>query len=269
MDKKKNISWWLSGNVYDASYQAVLDRAIALGYTLPSADQRAKQNRLILDLKAYGIWDLLDVLWVYANDGGASFAELNWKNPLSFQNSQVGSPTFTNNQGFTFGAASRLSSNWTPGVNGVNYTLNNSGFGCWINSDVGAASRCDMGCSNDIDGITNSMSLFSRNGSNVAATRINDNVALSTGGTITTSVGFYHSKRTTSTARALFKNGSSIASDTQVSTSIPSVQMYIGSSNGGGGGVLFSQRQMSMAWAGASLNGLESAFYTAWNAYFT
>lgn len=267
MDKKK-IMWWMGGG-FSSEYVSLLARGTALGYTLPSAAQQAKQNLLINTLKEIGAWTLIDVLYVYATDGSADFATLNWKAPSSFQNTQVGSPTFTANQGFTFGAATRLSSNWIPGTNGVNYTLNNAGFGGWINSNVGAASRCDFGASNNGDGVTNGMNLFSRSGTDVASMRINDNANLSSGATITTSVGFYHAKRTTSTARALFKNGVSIASDTQVSTSMPTVQTFIGASNGNGGGTLFCQRQESMFWAGASLNGLELSFYNAWNTYFT
>jgi len=33
-----------SGVSFDSDYQAVLDRGTALGYTLPSASQRTKQN---------------------------------------------------------------------------------------------------------------------------------------------------------------------------------------------------------------------------------
>ena len=69
-----------SGVAYDADYQAVLDKGTALGATLPSVAQRTKQNTLMLGLKSSGLWAIADVIRVYATDGDAAFALINWKN---------------------------------------------------------------------------------------------------------------------------------------------------------------------------------------------
>jgi hypothetical protein len=57
-----------SGVKYDSDYQAVLNYATTQGYTLPSASQQIIQNQLVIDLKAGGIWNKLDVLYIFAND---------------------------------------------------------------------------------------------------------------------------------------------------------------------------------------------------------
>jgi hypothetical protein len=89
-----------SGVKYDSDYQAVLNYATTQGYTLPSASQQIIQNQLVIDLKAGGIWNKLDVLYIFANDGGGDFGTLNWKSPLANQATLINTPTFTTNEGF-------------------------------------------------------------------------------------------------------------------------------------------------------------------------
>lgn len=87
----------------DSDYQAVLDFATDLEYDLPSAAQQEHQNTLVTDLKSAGIWDNLDILYVFATDGDSNFATLNWKSPNSYQatkNGIEGEPTHSVN-GFT------------------------------------------------------------------------------------------------------------------------------------------------------------------------
>lgn len=134
--QKPRANWWKasmgidwygsSGSTsFDIDYHAVLDRATILGYTQPSESQKVKQNAFVLALKAAGIWALLDVLYVYATDGGSDFATLNWKSPSLFQATKVGGPTFTANVGFTGTATpGYIDLNWNP-ANGVNFTQNN------------------------------------------------------------------------------------------------------------------------------------------------
>lgn len=124
---------------FDADYQAVLNRATALGYALPSAAQQILQNQLVLDLKSAGVWTKLDVLYIFANDSGADFATLNWKNPNAHQATAVNSPVFTTNVGFTGNATNQqyIDTNFNPATSGVNYTLNNAGRFVWVSAQSG------------------------------------------------------------------------------------------------------------------------------------
>ena len=75
-------SSFVSGVSTDADYQAVLDRGTTEGYTLPSASQQELQNTLVTSLKAdSNVWDKLDMLFVFANNGSEEYSLIDWKNP--------------------------------------------------------------------------------------------------------------------------------------------------------------------------------------------
>jgi hypothetical protein len=126
------VSWAgltdIVGFAYEDEYQAILDKAIELGYSLPSDAVKLKQNTLLTSLKSTGVWAKLDVFYVFAQDGGSSFATLNWKNPAANQAGiLVNAPTFTSNQGFTGnGTSSFIDTNFNPATQGVQYTQNNA-----------------------------------------------------------------------------------------------------------------------------------------------
>ena len=111
--------------------------ASSLGYTAPSASQQTLQNTLVTDLKTAGVWNKLDVFYVFATDGDSDFATLNWKAPSSHQVTKINSPTFTANSGFTGdGSSSYLDTNYNPATSGTNYTLNDASISIWNNTFV-------------------------------------------------------------------------------------------------------------------------------------
>jgi hypothetical protein len=120
--------WLLQGSEsFDADYQAILNRATTLGYTLPSASVQAKQNTLLASLKSTGVWAKLDVFYVFAQDGGADFGTLNWKNPNVNQSTLLNAPTFVSNGGLMGnGTSSYIDTNFNPATQGVQYTQNNA-----------------------------------------------------------------------------------------------------------------------------------------------
>lgn len=110
---------------FDSDYQEVLTYATSLGFTLPSASQQIKQNKLITDLKAGGIWSKLDTFAMFANDGGSDFGLIDWKRLALY--TAVNSPTFTINEGFTGnGTSSYIDTNFNPATSGTNYLLNDA-----------------------------------------------------------------------------------------------------------------------------------------------
>lgn len=116
----------------DADYQAILDRGTALGYTLPSPSQQVLQEALIADLKTAGVWDKLDLFYVFATDGDSDYATLNWKAPSSFQLTKTNSPTFTTNEGFAQSGTAYLDSGYDLSTDGTNYTQDDAGvFGAF------------------------------------------------------------------------------------------------------------------------------------------
>jgi len=245
------------GEVYSEEYQAILDRATTLGYTHPSNAQKRLQNQLIVDLKAAGIWILLDTFYVFATDGDSNFATLNWKSPTQFRCGKVGNPTFTTNGGFTGnGTSSYLNTNWVPSTNGVNYTLNLSSLGLYSES-----SSCVIGARN---GDSQRIFLNTFDGSSLLSYSINSLV--STLGN-SAGAGFYNMNRTSSTSMRTYKNGSSLGVSSRTSGSIPSVSIFLLAQNNNGVADNFSAGQIRMFYSASDLTGKQSAFNNAWNAY--
>lgn len=117
---------------YDSSTQEVLTYAEGLGYTLP-VDALTPLDTFIIGAKDAGIWDLLDFIHLEATDGDANFAKLNLKSPGNFNLALIGTPVFTSKKGFSCNTGiSALNTQWTPSVDGVNYTQNNASIGVWL-----------------------------------------------------------------------------------------------------------------------------------------
>jgi hypothetical protein len=251
---------------YDADYQAVLDSATALGAVKPSDAQKAKQNQLVVDLKAANIWNSLDVLMVFATDGDSAFAAIDWKNPVTRQATLINSPTHTANLGFTGnGTSSYVDPNYNPSTQGVAYTVNDAGFFGYSGLALGGGTGMFIGAS---DGTNFSADLNLRSAANLMQYRINGSSAQQPANTNT--IGFFHVKRTSATAVACFVNGASFnSSGSNNAGTLPNREIYLLARNGNSGAMNYYTGRIACFGAGASLNGQEAALNTAWNTYFT
>ena len=122
---------------YDTDYLAILNRGVALGYTLPTLFQRVAQNQLVIDMKSAGVWTKLDVFYNFANNGSKEFATLNWKAPTLNQCTLINSITFISNQGFQGNGTSTYVDTNFQLASGVNYTQNNASRYIWMTSASG------------------------------------------------------------------------------------------------------------------------------------
>ena len=151
MSKLKDISFPInvvsaemigSRSSLDPATQALLDQATTDGYTAPTGTYLTALDAYIVYLKAQGIWDLLDVLYLPSSGGDSDFACYNLKDPTQFNLTKVNSPTYTIGEGFTGnGTTSYLDTNWNPSTNGVNYTLNDAGTSIYTRSIVDNTSK--------------------------------------------------------------------------------------------------------------------------------
>lgn len=132
--KNNNLS--SGGIVFDTDYQAVLNRAVALGYNLPSTPQQVLQNQLVLDLKAGGVWSKLDVFYVFATGTSSDkdFATINWKSPTLYQGTLTNPLTFATNSGFTNTGTGSISTNFTPSSQGSSYVRDDASRFAWIHT---------------------------------------------------------------------------------------------------------------------------------------
>lgn len=152
----------------DADYLYLLTIASGLGYTIPSTSQQELQSDVITSLKLEGLWTIMDYLRIYATDGDADYATLNWANPLTFQAIQMNSPIFTPNSGFSNTGTEYLDANYDARNQGVNYALNDASYGFW-GENIGGNSYAPMGTRRGTDSrMTQSLNTnrFSINGSN-------------------------------------------------------------------------------------------------------
>ena len=258
-----NISWGKSyadlagGGGFDADYQAVLDQASSLGYTAPSAAQQTLQNTLVTDLKTAGVWDKLDVFYVFATDGDSDYATLNWKAPSSHQVTKVSSPTFTANEGFTGNASSAyLDTNYNPTNDATNYALNAASFGFFI-SDFGtftSSSISDFGAPDAVNRVwyrRTSNRFYLNSSSYVLATLYTANT-------------FVHANRNGSNTAQTYHNGTLVDSLTIVSTDIPPVNFTAFKRSS-----IFSDSTLGVAFVGGDLSSESSDFHDAIDTYIS
>lgn len=241
---------------FDVSYNAILNRAIFLGYTLPSIDQQVKQNTFLVTLKSIGVWDKLDVLYVFAQDGSAEFATLNWKNPNANQAIITSAPTFVVNGGFQGnGTSSYIDTNFNPATQGVQYTLNNASryFFSHAITATGATR---------FDGNTNSgINTIFRNSFNSQRINCGSTNNLAVAFNYTTAVDTKSIHRTSSVDVTLY-NGTTGLSTTQTSTGINSAPQWILRSASNYGSHTCAAYAM-----GASMISENTNFVNAWNIY--
>jgi hypothetical protein len=246
---------------FDADYQAVLNYATTQGYNLPTYSQRLKQNQLLLDLKAGGIWSKLDSFRVYATDGDSSYALIDWKRLVMC--TAVNSPTFTTNVGYRGnGTSAYINSNYNPTANAVNYSLNSASIFAYISSvrTVGQIQAYQGQFSGS------SYLLFAAGTNVIGETYINSVTGVTNG---LTGVGFQLVNRLDATTLNVYYQGvlRNTNSSASVSGSLPNATIWDFGANNGGAGTFFSDVGNAIMGYGANLNAEQSDFNTAVNNY--
>lgn len=238
---------------FDADYVAILNYATTQGYTKPSAAQQIKQNKLLVDLKAAGIWSKLDTFGVFATDGNSDFALIDWKRLIQY--TAVNSPTFTTNGGFAGnGTSSYIDTNFNPSTQGINYTLDNAGRYFWADNRSGTT---------PFDGCSIASTNRTINSSSPAQQVNQGTASLSGGITNWATDGFKSLNRTTSNDVVGFANTTQ-SNRTATSTSIANSNQFISRST-----TSYSTHRMRLYGMGASLVSENTNFYNAVNTYLT
>jgi hypothetical protein len=248
------------GGGFDSDYKAVLDYATSLGYTLPSAPQQILQNQLMIDLKSAGVWNKLDSFRVYATDGSAAYALIDWKRLVLC--TAVNSPTFTTNQGYKGNATSSyINSNYTPSIDGVNYTLDSASIFAYISAartagQIQAYQGLFFGAS---------WLLISAGTNALGESYVNSVTGVSNGAS---GVGFQLINRLNSTTLNSYYNGAlANTNSSSLSVSLPNSTIWDLAANNNASGTFFSDVQNAIVGYGANLNAEQSAFNTAVNNY--
>lgn len=240
-------------NLFEPEYQAVLDRATVLGYTLPGALVQTEQNRFLKALKDSGAWAKADCIQFYRSDvvESSAFGSICWKNPAATGAALVNSPVAVNNRGYRLdGISSYINTNFTPSGTG-NYKLN----------DAGVLVMPFQLTSQSIFGITNTFWLRAVIES-VTNNRINaEGNSLNTAYSYGTQIELKSIHRTSSTNVKLGK-GKVLTDRTQTSASIATEPILLGRSS-----LVHGANGFSFFIAGANMVDYIDAIVDAYNVY--
>lgn len=236
---------------FDADYQAVLNYAISIGATLPSAGQQTKQNQLLVDLKSAGIWSRLDTFAMFATDGSSSFALIDWKRLVTYTNN---SSTFSTNGGFTTnGTNGFINTNFNPFTGTFNYVRDNASRSFWVDNRTVATY---------FEGLTNANANATYNGSALDQL-INQGVTNLNALTDMGSDGFKSINRTSSTAVEIFNNTSQL-SRTANSAALANSSQVLGRKN-----LLYGSHRFRFYSMGSNLVSQNTNYRNAINNYLT
>lgn len=250
--------------VFDADYQAVLDYGTAQGYTLPSDAQQIIENQTVLDAKSEGIWDDADLFYYMETDGDRDYAKINWKNPGTNNLTEVNTVTFTPGSGFNGNALnSYLTTGWAPDPDGVNFTLDECGIICKVNSELSVSGNfAAFGVRGNGGGaLLGQVILIPEDSTSKHAFGLN-NLANSVGSAVD-SLGLYHLRRVADNDLRLLKNGVQVgATQTTASDSLSTKDLFVGALNANGGPGFISDLKIGVLIVGASFTGKETAINT-------
>jgi hypothetical protein len=215
----------------------------------PTKEIAEAQAIMVESLVNSGVWSKLDIFYLfaqYSNDDGEALT--NWINPGTYDCTEVdngGSLIFTSLQGLKGDGSAYLRTNWNPNTNGDNYTQNSACMGVYARAlDL---SDWDMGCSSGGDN-TSFVSL--QNGALYYRIYVNSNYK-----TISIDpreAGLKVHDRADANNLYGYINGIKYTPVTLASAGIPDAECYIFCINNAGA-VGFSTRELSCAFAGASL----------------
>jgi len=244
------INGIIASSSFDPSYQAILQYAKDIS-TLPSASQQFKQNKMLVDLKAAGIWDKLDTFGVFATDGNSNYALIDWKRLVTYTG--IPTLTFTTNQGFTGnGTSAYIDLNYNGATQRVNYADDSAHQMVWVRNITPSS---PIATSN-----------FASTRSNIQKTSSGNNGINSSNATTlnaTSSVGFIMYSRNSSLGYNQYNNNTLLASPLQTRNQTGGAAALLRSNTS------YSANQISIQSLGADLSSLASTYYTILNTYMT
>jgi hypothetical protein len=245
----------------DAATTAWINAVVAAGGAV-STTQQGRVDTLIKALKAHSLFSMIDRLWLWAGESDTHQATIDIVNlgVLTVNNSPTfGASGYTGN---TFNTS--LDSGIQPSTFSGNYSLNSASF-AFYETDNGTASNANTTGTNGTSPTT-TISTFAF--STLWAYTINNGAFNNGTNTASTTQGMWGVGRTSSTATALYRNGSSTpvlsnGSDTSTSLPVSNLQWLAGGGQFNGG--TFAMGAICGGMTGAQW----AAFAADVNAYMT
>lgn len=217
----------------------------------PDATMADAQNAMVESLKASGVWSLLDVFYMFAqqynNDGEAL---INWVTPGTHNAVAYNSPVFTSGEGFT-GIPSDpanvyIDTNFNP-TGSVHYSLDSASFGAYVRSHVSGLD-CIAGAKYTSGSIIYSQLLLQYSTINALA------ASGSEGYGFPAYTGLLSLDRHSSSEFKQYRNGVEVATHTDPSEAIPDEPFYVLAQNDNGADDNNYGGQVASFFAGESLS---------------
>lgn len=228
----------------------------------PSSAYIADLDTMVRGMRADGDILLLDRFWIFAQEV-QGYARVSLVNPASTQITEVNSPTWTANQGYTGnGLNMYLNTNYSHS----NTSRNDASHLLYSRTDdpSTATNRIEAGAATGGD-----WSSYIRCGlsGNTAATTNTDanEQAL---GAVATTLGLYHAVRASSTQHSIYKNGTLINTDNASSLAPDNLNDYVLGRNTSGSMSLPTNKQIAMRALGSGAIS-PSNFYTRFQTFAT
>jgi hypothetical protein len=250
-----------AGPSYDA---ATLAWEAAVGAINVSSGRKDLIDALIKGLKTDGIWTKLDRLWLFrAENSTCALTDLK---ALAVATA-VNSPTFTPDRGYNGdGSTSYINTNYNPSGSS-NFTGNAACFGIWDNTTSPNTGTSPIGV--NYYGHYSEGTIHYSDGNSYW--RVN-----TSGAGLTVAYpgsGLHMANRSTSGANQLYRNGSSIVSDTVAATAFTITNFYVCARNNDSGTPTaggHSTDQIGIVIFGGTLSSTEHGnLYTRLNTYVT
>jgi len=210
----------------------------------PSLSNKIAYNTFFETLVADGNYAELDRLWIFASEYKSN-ALVSLINPTSNPCTLFGSPVWSQYGGISGnGTSSYVNLNFTPSVDGVNYSLNDCSAG-WYNRTAGqialpmAGVQTTSKCLSYVK-YTDGKCYYAINSKTETNFVQADELALQS------------IRRTASNAIAYFVRGSSVSTNTTASTSLPTASLLVGATMVNNVPAFFTTRQCAACFIGSA-----------------
>lgn len=123
----------------ELEYQAVLDAAATLGYSLPTRKEMYHQNEMVKALKLNGLWSKLDQIYnFYHSANSFHFSTINWIHPsFVMTNTGIVSYVWEKKQGYNaLSGSPHFIGTYNAQTQIGNFQLGNASFG-WVYGNMG------------------------------------------------------------------------------------------------------------------------------------
>ena len=246
-------------------------QAFITAATITDTTQKAAIDKLVVDLKGYGIWSKMNAIYPFVG-GTASQHKFNLKNPLDTD----AAFRLVFNGGWTHSSTGALPNGTNAFADTKLSTLTNSlttantHMSYYARTISTASDGAEMGNYNAVGGIPGGLVIQGKSGS--GNNRYFYTVSSAASRSVAASpTGFICGSSVSASRRDLFLNGTNVANNTTLDNWIPlSESIYIAAANSGNTPISYANVQFAFSSIGNGLTNTEAAnYYTAVQAFQT